>query len=55
MEGRIAGISAAFSIGYYSEEAEKNRKFAEEWLEEFRRSPYYAKIREGRKKVIIPS
>ncbi|OYT55288.1 MAG: sarcosine oxidase subunit alpha [Desulfurococcales archaeon ex4484_217_2] len=55
MEGRIAGISAAFSIGYYSDKAEKERRFAEEWLEEFRRSPYYAKIREGRKKVIIPT
>lgn len=53
MEGKIAGISAALSLGYKSDEAEKERKKAMEWLDLFRSSPHYERIKKGIAKVLI--
>ncbi len=53
MEGKIAGISAAFSLGLRSDEAEKERVKAIKWLEEFRSSPHYARVKQGVQKVLI--
>ena len=55
MEGKIAGISAALSLGYKSDEAEKERKKAMEWLDLFRSSPHYERIKKGIAKVLIES
>jgi sarcosine oxidase subunit alpha len=53
MEGKIAGISAAFSLGYKADWAEKERANAIKWLDEFRSSPHYVRIKEGVQKVLI--
>ncbi len=53
MEGKIAGASAALKIGFKNEELEKERKAAIKWLEEFRSSPHYSRIKQGLQKVLI--
>ncbi len=53
MEGKIAGASAALKLGFKNEEVEKERKGAIKWLDEFRSSPHYARIKQGLQKVLI--
>jgi len=53
MEGKIAGASAALKLGFKSEEAEKTRISSIKWLDEFRSSPHYKRIKEGLAKVVI--
>jgi sarcosine oxidase subunit alpha len=52
VEGRLAGISAAASLGYGSMDAEKLRKDASEELSELRASEMSAHIRKGLEKVL---
>ena len=53
VEGRLAGINAAISLGYDSGEAEKMRKNAISELEELRSGPVGKHIRDGIKKMQI--
>jgi sarcosine oxidase subunit alpha len=53
MEGKIAGASAALKIGFKNEEVDKERKAAIKWLDEFRSSPHYVRIKQGLQKVLI--
>lgn len=51
VEGRLAGCSAAASLGYSSKEAEAMRQAARQDLEELRSGPTGAKIRAGLEKM----
>jgi sarcosine oxidase subunit alpha len=53
MEGKIAGASAALKLGFKNEEVDKERKAAIKWLDEFRSSPHYIRIKQGLQKVLI--
>lgn len=53
MEGRVAGIAAAMKAGLGSDEHVKRMKEAIQWLDEFRSSPHYRRIREGLFKVTL--
>jgi len=53
MEGRIAGISAAMSAGRGTDSMAEERRKAIEWLDLFRESPDYRRIKEGISKVLI--
>ncbi|MGC8556121.1 MAG: FAD-dependent oxidoreductase [Conexivisphaera sp.] len=53
MEGRIAGISAAISAGKGTDSMVEERRKAIEWLDLFRESPDYRRIKEGISKVLI--
>jgi sarcosine oxidase subunit alpha len=51
--GRIAGISAALSLGHGGKEAEDLREKAIKELEELRSGPTSARIRAGLEKALI--
>jgi Thioredoxin reductase len=53
MEGRIAGLSAAISAGRGTDAMAEERRKAIEWLDLFRESPDYRRIKEGVSKVLI--
>ena len=53
MEGRIAGISAAISSGRGTDSMVEERRKAVEWLDLFRESPDYKRIKTGISKVLI--
>lgn len=53
MEGRVAGIAAAMRSGYRGDGSVKRMKEAIRWLDEFRSSPHYRRIREGLFKVTL--
>jgi len=53
MEGHIAGISAAISLGYGGKEAENEREYWYKALEEFRSGPYSEKVKKGYEKMLI--
>ncbi len=53
MEGKIAGASAVLNIGFKNDKVEKERKNAVEWLDMFRSSPHYARIKQGLQKVLV--
>ncbi len=53
MEGRVAGIAAAMKAGLGGDEHVKRMKEAIRWLDEFRSSPHYRRIREGLFKVTL--
>jgi len=53
MEGRVAGIAAAMKAGLGGDEYVKRMKEAIRWLDEFRSSPHYRRIREGLFKVTL--
>ncbi|HHC19505.1 MAG TPA: FAD-dependent oxidoreductase [Euryarchaeota archaeon] len=55
MEGIIAGISAAFSLGYEDEDAKRELREVFKDLDEFRAGPRYIRIKDALKKVIINS
>jgi len=52
VEGRLAGISAAASLGYCTEKAEKLQKDAIQELQELRSGPTGKHIREGLRKMV---
>lgn len=54
LEGEIAGISAALSLGYGGEDAERLRREAKAALAELRSGPTGAKVRDGVAAVTIP-
>ena len=51
VEGRLAGLSAAASLGYGKEEAPELQKAAMAELDELRAGPMGEKIRQGLEKV----
>ncbi len=53
MEGRVAGIAAVMKAGIGGDEHVKRMKEAIRWLDEFRSSPHYRRIREGLFKVTL--
>ena len=53
MEGRIAGISAAISSGKGTDSMAEERRKAMEWLDLFRESPDYKRIKVGISKVLM--
>jgi len=53
MEGRIAGIHAAVTLGYGGEDAKKELEEAVKDLEDFRAGPFGERIRQGLKKVEV--
>ena len=53
MEGRIAGTSAASSLGLGGDELEEERRQAMGWLDLFRESPDYKRIKQGIQKVLM--
>jgi len=55
MEGRIAGIHAAITLGYGGEEAKKELKEAVKELEEFRAGPFGERIICGLEKCVLES
>ncbi len=55
MEGRIAGIHAAISLGYGGEEAERELEEAVKDLQEFRAGPFGERIVCGLEKCVIES
>ena len=52
LEGIIAGISAAISLGYSSKEAKEELEEVKRELEEFRSGPKYEHIRKGLSKLM---
>jgi len=55
MEGIIAGISAAFSLGYKNDDAKRELEEVFKNLDEFRSGPRYIRIKEALKNVITDS
>ncbi|MHA1917746.1 MAG: FAD-dependent oxidoreductase [Candidatus Ranarchaeia archaeon] len=53
LEGKVAGLSAAISLGYENNQAQNERKKALNDLDEVRSSPHSARVVEGIKKIRI--